>query len=288
MQRLRSVKPYISLGSCCVHINSKLTALILHLHAAQSALQWPIINPFTNTFMHQWVTAAMRGTVYLHWKNLEFSALPKDTWACGQLEPGFKLSTLLFSVCSPLYQLSNICPIYMKKVYLVYCAAGHFQSHPFLFLLISCATAAVKPTNILGKLPNCPRKQALLSWTYSLRRCGGLKIIDVKSELRKTGPLISLHCSACVDTEPAIVIIIWRHYFGRSDVKIKGSRSCDYLCSGWEPSRPYGPAYSGSFIWDSHWPLANWHYNWMGWELHRGQTGAAVEKLLITPPCPRP
>lgn len=32
--------------------------------------------------------------------------------------------------------------------------------------------------------------------------------------------------------------------------------SCDYLCSGWEPSHPYGPADSGSFIWDSHWPLA--------------------------------
>lgn len=32
--------------------------------------------------------------------------------------------------------------------------------------------------------------------------------------------------------------------------------SCDYLCSGWEPSHPYGPADNGSFIWDSHWPLA--------------------------------
>lgn len=71
------------------------------------------------------------------------------------------------------------------------------------------------------------------------------------------GPLISLHGSACTETEPAILIavIIWRHYIGESGGKIS-SRSCDYLCSGWEPSRPYGPVDSGSLIWDSHWPLA--------------------------------
>lgn len=70
------------------------------------------------------------------------------------------------------------------------------------------------------------------------------------------GPLISLHGSACTE-KPAILIavIIWRHYIGESGGKIS-SRSCDYLCSGWEPSRPYGPVDSGSFIWDSHWPLA--------------------------------
>lgn len=36
------------------------------------------------------------------------------------------------------------------------------------------------------------------------------------------GPLISLHGSACAETEPAILIavIIWRHYIGESGGKI--------------------------------------------------------------------
>lgn len=27
----------------------------------------------------------------------------------------------------------------------------------------------------------------------------------------------------------------------------------------------------------------NWQYNWMGWELHKIQTGVVAEKLLIVP-----
>lgn len=46
--------------------------------------------------IHQWVVAAMQGAikVYPQWEQLEFSVLPKDTSACGQQEPVFKLRTL--------------------------------------------------------------------------------------------------------------------------------------------------------------------------------------------------
>lgn len=66
----------------------------------QNDLQWPLIPPFTWTFAHHWVTAAMRGAVYPHWVQLRFIVLPKDTSACRQLEPGFDPTTLRLSICS--------------------------------------------------------------------------------------------------------------------------------------------------------------------------------------------
>lgn len=52
----------------------------------QGALHWTLIYPVT--LICQWVT------VYPNWEQVGLSALPKDTSACGPLEPVFELPTL--------------------------------------------------------------------------------------------------------------------------------------------------------------------------------------------------
>lgn len=69
-----------------------------------------IVLSFTTTFIHQWVIAAMQGTVYPNWEQLRFRVLPKDTSKCGQLELEFEPPTLWLSVHRPLFQLSHSCP----------------------------------------------------------------------------------------------------------------------------------------------------------------------------------
>lgn len=179
----------------------------------------------------------------------------------GPKEPRFEPPTPVLSIQSFLHQRSHRCLIYIYKENIWFVVQqGLFNpifSSSYLFQQQSEQQIFFGQTNKLSLETDTVVLDIL---TPALRGVENNWCEIRAEESRFVGPLISLQGSACVDMEPPFfcVLLHWRKWWQKKKKK-KSLRCCDYLCEGWELSCSVGAADSGSFIWDSLWPLASWH-----------------------------